>query len=301
LLPTGFQDLQARASGISYAAWSKSSQQIASAKSVLGKSTIIIGPNTTLSFATPLSALDLTSALYSLAKQVNNVYLIYYSQQDIAWAQTNFDSLNDNSVGGLGAAANNCQTTSTCWGASTWLNIAGDGLLLIAVGVQDLNHTSGSLESHEYTHTIQMIQAPHNYASLPRWLLEGGAEWSQSAATYSGNFNKYLEERKRNTNDLLNNPSAYTPEWIATFLDVNPGTDWIYWNAFDNWRLYDVGLLATEALVALNGPETVMKLYTDVGNGQTFMDSFNTEYGIAWVDAVPILAGAITAEIANGW
>ena len=299
--PSTFDDLVSHASGIAYSAWKKSKDQISASQSVLGKPTILIGPNTTLNYPSPLTAFNLASTLYSSSKQVKNIYAIYYSFKDINWAQKTFDSLQDNPGNGNSSAAiHNCQTSATCWGASTSVNAAGDGLMLIAVGLIDPNHTSGSLEAHEYTHTIQMIQVPQGYGTLPRWLLEGQAEWSQAAATYSSNYNDYLKERRNNTNVLFKNSSLYTATWIATFLNPNPVSDWAYWSTYENWRLYDIGSLATEALVALKSPAAVMNLYTNVGNGQTFTQAFNTEFGISWADAVPILASAIAAELKQG-
>ena len=299
--PSTFDDLVSHASGIAYSAWKKSKDQISASQSVLGKPTILIGPNTTLNYPSPLTAFNLASTLYSSSKQVKNIYAIYYSFKDINWAQKTFDSLQDNPGNGNSSAAiHNCQTSATCWGASTSVNAAGDGLMLIAVGLIDPNHTSGSLEAHEYTHTIQMIQVPQGYGTLPRWLLEGQAEWSQAAATYSSNYNDYLKERRNNTNELFTNSSLYTATWIATFLNPNPVSDWAYWSTYENWRLYDIGSLATEALVALKSPAAVMNLYTNVGNGQTFTQAFNTEFGISWADAVPILASAIAAELKQG-
>lgn len=299
--PSTFDDLVSHASGIAYSAWKKSKDQISASQSVLGKPTILIGPNTTLNYPSPLTAFNLASTLYSSSKQVKNIYAIYYSFKDINWAQKTFDSLQDNPGNGNSSAAiHNCQTSATCWGASTSVNAAGDGLMLIAVGFIDPNHTSGSLEAHEYTHTIQMIQVPQGYGTLPRWLLEGQAEWSQAAATYSSNYNDYLKERRNNTNVLFKNSSLYTATWIATFLNPNPVSDWAYWSTYENWRLYDIGSLATEALVALKSPAAVMNLYTNVGKGQTFTQAFNTEFGISWADAVPILASAIAAELKQG-
>jgi hypothetical protein len=295
--PTSFQNLVENASGITYAAWLKSKEKINNSKTNLGNSKILIGPNTVLNNKSPLDALNLTSALYASAKQVSNVYLIYFSQQDIAWAQSEFDKLNDNSVGGSGAALNNCRTEATCWGASTWLNKAREGIILIAVGVKDENHTSGSLEAHEYSHTIQMFQAPSTYFNIPRWFLEGGATWSQVAATYSADYWTYLDQQRAIASELAAKPDTYTTKWITDFLNPNPLTPWSYWSTYENWRLYDVGSLATEVLVALSGPDAYMRMYTDVGLGLTFAGAFEKEFGLAWADAVPIIASAIQAEL----
>jgi hypothetical protein len=287
------------AAGIAITAWKKASFQIESVTSVTESSTVIIGPHTSMINPSPLTALNLVSRLYASETRVANAYLIYYSQTDIDWAQTQFDNLYDHSVGGAGAALNNCKTTETCWGASSWVNNEGDGVMLVAVGIVDTNHTSGTLEAHEYTHTVQMIQAPHDYYSLPHWLLEGGAEWSQAAAIFHSNSSQYLTERKNDTADLFRSPGTYTTEWLTQYLNPAPES-WAYWNAYENWRLYDVGFLATEALVSLKGPISMMNLYADVGRGQTFIQAFETEFGTTWATAVPILAASIHAELVAG-
>jgi hypothetical protein len=145
-----------------------------------------------------------------------------------------------------------------------------------------------------------MVQAPNIHYQIPRWLLEGGAAWSQCAAIFSSDYKHYLEERTRNTGDIFANPSLYTAEWITQFLNPDPLTTWAYWNAYENWRLYDIGLLATEVLVSLKGPEAYMRLYTNVGNGLTFASSFEKEFGLSWTEAAPIIARAIEAEIKLG-
>jgi hypothetical protein len=40
-----------------------------------------------------------------------------------------------------------------------------------------------------------------------------------------------------------------------------------------------------------------LNLYKDVGSGQTFQQAFQQEFGMAWSDACPILAKAISDEI----
>jgi hypothetical protein len=57
--------------------------------------------------------------------------------------------------------------------------------------------------------------------------------------------------------------------------------------------------MAVEILVNLKGPGAIMKLYENVGQGQTFVNAFKQEYGIAWSEACPIIASAISAELSR--
>ncbi len=65
----------------------------------------------------------------------------------------------------------------------------------------------------------------------------------------------------------------------------------------DSWRIYDVGFLATEVLVALKGPGTVMKLYSNVASGQSFDAAFAELYGILWGEAYKKIARTIAIEV----
>ena len=297
-IPTSFQNLNQNLSGISYAAWSKSASQVNSGVLYSGTINILTGPNTVKTVINPQEAIHRTAKLYSVSKQPSKVSLVYYARVDIVWAQTRFNSLMNNGRGSEGTEAiNNCQVGQNCWGASAWMNTANEGVLLIAVGVTDSNHTSGTLESHEFTHSIQMFQSPTGTYQLPRWLLEGGATWSQGAAIYYSNFSDYQIERKRNTGEIFRDSAIYNQAWIANFLSESVSSGWS--NQTHGWRLYDVGSLATEILVALKGPTSVMNLYVKAGAGMNWAQAFKDEYGSEWNAVVPFIADAIYRELAG--
>jgi len=126
-------------------------------------------------------------------------------------------------------------------------------------------------------------------------LLEGFATWTQAAVLGSTSYDAYVAERARETGGLRKNA-----QWIEAFL-APTGTDWAPWNIYnstsDSWRIYDVGMLASEVLVSLKGASEVMGLYTDVANGSSFDNSFRSRFGMPWSEAHPIIARLIAKQI----
>jgi hypothetical protein len=165
-------------------------------------------------------------------------------------------------------------------------------------GKTDPGHTSGTLEAHEYFHTVQGgLLADVGWDHVPRWLIEGGATWVQRATVYYSGFDNYAVQRGRDNSDTLsrNKPTA---AWIEKFLDPDYITGWDKWNGneYDRWAVYDVGSLASEVLVAIGGPDKFLDLYKITGSGKSFTQAFESIYGISWRDGVKIIAQAIVAQ-----
>ena len=159
-------------------------------------------------------------------------------------------------------------------------------------------HVTGAIEAHEFVHTIQIGPfagvTGRTFNHLPRWLLEGMASYSQAAVLGATSFDAYKAERTREVSGFKNSVA-----WLETFL-APTGSDWSHWNKYtgsDSWRIYDVGFLATEVLVALKGPATAMQLYSNVAGGQTFDAAFASLYGISWAEAYKKIARTIALQI----
>jgi hypothetical protein len=302
--PTSFTDLLDAAGGISYWAWEKSATALLAAPTPTPEVVQLIGPNTQMMNADPSIAFRLTSRLYSNFVLPKRIYAIYFGQTDVAWAQTEFNKVALHPNGR--EAANNCVSAETCWGGLSEIDLKGNAILLMALrspALKDSNHTSGTIESHEYSHAIQGSQfigtakEASAYcctkAYMPWWLVEGQAEFSQAAAVFYSSFADYILERK-NVVGGLKGDSTITDAWLETFLKPAASSDW---SKYDNWRLYDVGFLASEVLASLKGPEGVMQLFRDVASGKSYEEAFKGIYGFSWSDAVPIMARTISAMI----
>jgi hypothetical protein len=307
--PKTLDDLIAHPESVSYWAWKKSNQRIASATLTGPHATVLVGPHTVLPNTKLQTALDLTTQIYSGFAHPSSVTAIYYNIEDISWAQQEWMKIALHPQGN--EAARMCQTADTCWGALSEIDLRGNGLLLIASkdpAVSSDNHTSGTLESHEYAHAIQSTQFVGtakeanvyccSKAYMPWWMVEGNAEFSQAAAMYSTSYSKYLEERRMDTGDLFSDKGkTFTQEWFQNYLDTSKFTEWN--KPENNWRMYDVGYLVNEVLASLMGPSITMQLFKDVADGKSWDQVFEANLGISWSEALPKLAAILNGMISH--
>jgi hypothetical protein len=311
--PTSFEDLPSRIDGIIYGAWLKASEQIQKSSSGLGKVNYLVGPKTTPTDSNSTDSLNLLSKLFSTAPQVKNLHVIKYSKEDIAWAQQQYESLRPNNFR-ANAAASYCRQPSGCVGGIAGINSTSDGVILLGQGGRygyplEESAMDGAVLSHEYTHTVQAINATCRggagcYGDLPQWLMEGTAQWAGSVSRFSDKYSDYINFRTQDLGNKYSNASMYTADWITTFLNPNPvflpnQDNWVYWNNYPSDNVYSIGLMTVEILVNLKGPGAIIKLYENVGQGQTFVNAFKQEYGIAWSEACPIIASAIASELSR--
>ena len=308
-IPNTFSELSTDLRGISYGAWLKSRDKTSMSNSILGKLIVLVGPNTNAnnllgkdgpgSLKERRSGMELASKLYSNFKQVKNINVIYYSFADVVWAQQQYDSIcsGSKSCNNPKIASNSCPSPSPCWGGSASLNAAGDGILLLTIGDPGTYYQGGSLEAHEYTHTIHLNQymSTNNCCSVPGWLSEGGAEWSQIASVFNADYSTYMKERYKGFafGDYYSNPKSYSIEWLKEFFSISPEKNWNQYGG----KTYQIGFLATEILVSLKGPSSFMNLFVSMGNGQNFETAFKNEFGMSWSEAVPLLSTAISGQL----
>ena len=175
---------------------------------------------------------------------------------------------------------------------------------MVAVGFRDFNHTSGTLEAHEFAHIVQqtlMTKGRPNQEFLydpwpPTWFWEGQAEFSQHAAVFYDSFSSYLQDRQETSNDLFRFP-IYTSDCIESYFVFNAPADWQA--KYDRWRQYDLGAMFVEILTALKGPDSTMEMWKIISTGATFEVAFERVYGITFAKALPIMAKAIALELGH--
>ena len=304
--PTNWKDVVQNADGIAYWAWRKSAQKIESSTSKLGVMEIVISPNGVPDNPVPLVALNLVSRLSANYEEAKKVLIIYAGEKDIEWGQKQIDEFCAGRECGYdvaGEAKKACNVPVTpCWGGLALRNQRTNTPMIYMTasdwGKTDPDHTSGTLEAHEYFHTIQaVLLANVGWDRVPRWLIEGGATWVQRATVFYGDFEKYEIQRNRDNADTLsrNKPTA---AWIEKFLDPDYTSGWEKWNGneYDRWAIYDVGSLASEVLVSIGGPDKFMDLLKVTGSGKSFAQAFESVYGITWREGVKTIANAIVAQ-----
>lgn len=303
--PTSLQDLVENSDAAAYWAWKKSSQKVLNGFTTAKTAIVEIGPNTTPDYLSPQIAIDLASKLYSDFRQNQELTYIYYQHVDTAWAQKKLNTF-------LGKyildwqkeqAQSSCRSEDDCFGAVAITHPKKPaGIVLVSASVagkKDVNHTSGTLEAHEYVHIIQDELQGRYLAQVPRWQAEGEAMFAQAASIYHLDFLSYTVERERTIKELIKNPEI-SQSWLIDFISPDTGlTKWEVWDKYPGWRVYDVGMLITEILASLKGPESTMRLSLEVGNGLTYQKAFEKIYGISWETAVPLIAQIIYNQISS--
>jgi len=297
--PTSFDDLVANYQGISYAAWSKSNAAIMASKDVAPPFTALTGPKTTLAFKNPAVAYDLVARLYSGYKSTNAMTVLSFSYDDRMWAQEQMKTLHPKSTWQW-ITYTACATRETCWGGGMFTDEKANGLLVVTTEVLDDNHTTGTLDAHEYLHAIQQNQMnrptvwPETSEWPPSWYREGQATFAQNAAIFHQSYEVYLKNRRNISEGLINAP-AINSAWIQEFFVVNQPQSWF--NKYESWRQYDLGARLVEVLTAIKGPGSTMEIWKLMGTGQTFNAAFEKVYGTSFDKALSIIAKAIALDL----
>jgi hypothetical protein len=297
--PTSFDDLIENYQGISYAAWSKSSAAIKASTSQSPSFKAATGPNTKLSYPTPAVAFDLVKRMYGDYESSPDFTVLSFGYADRMWAQEQMKAIQPSSTYQW-ITDMACATKDTCWGGGMFTDSQGKGLLVLTTEVIDDNHTTGTLEAHEYTHAVQQNQmrGPQPWPTTgnwpPTWYLEGQAEFSQNAAIYYQSFGLYTKNRRDVSQDLFRD-SKITSEWIQEFFVTSQPSSWF--SKYDRWRQYDLGGMLVEVLTAIKGPASTMEVWKQCGSGMKFTDAFEKVYGISFEKALPIISKAIALEL----
>jgi hypothetical protein len=297
--PTSFDDLVENFQGISFAAWSKSSEAIKNSTAKSPSFKAETGPNTKLTYATPAVAFDLVKRMYGDYESSPDFTVLSFGYEDRMWAQEKMKAIQPSSTWQW-ITDMACATKKTCWGGGVFTDPQGKGLLVLTTEVVDANHTTGTLEAHEYTHAVQQNQmrGPQPWPTTgnwpPTWYLEGQAEFSQNASIYHDSFDLYIKNRRDVSIDLFKD-SKITSQWIQEYFTLNQTSAWF--EKYDRWRQYDLGGMLVEVLAALKGPASTMEVWKQCGSGMTFSAAFEKVYGISFEKALPTISKAIALEL----
>jgi hypothetical protein len=297
--PTSFDDLVENYKGIAYAAWSKSKVKIASSNATANNIVMHKGANSVIPNPNPQIAYDLIAKLYDGFKTPPRTDILAFGWADRDWAEEQMKAIMPSSTWQwLKYTA--CATKETCWGGGAFRDGNSNFLLVITTEVVDANHTSGTLEAHEYTHIIQQSQMrgeqpwPPSSDWPPTWIIEGQAEFSQNVAVYTDSYDAYLKNR-RDVSQNLFRESKYDSAFFEKYFVVNPPSTW--YDQYDRWNQYEAGGMFVEILTALKGPDSVMEMWRQMGLGLNFRDAFKKVYEYDFDKALPIMAKAIALEV----
>ena len=295
--PTSFDDLIQNYKGISYAAWSKSRAKILASTKTDFNYQLVLGPNSQLTNKDPTSAFNLVTRLYSGYAKPGDVYLLAFNFEDRDWAVKQMESI-------IPTASSRwiydvaCATKASCDGGGSFFDGSKKHLIVETMVIINENTTSGTLEAHEFTHSVQQmamgaarpgtefITAPW----LPNWYWEGQARFAQNATVWYESFDSYLRLRNATSRGLFQD-SKYDSKYIEEYFVINPNREW--GNKHNRQRQYDLGGMFIEILTALKGPDSTMEMWKLAGTGVGLESAFERIYGLPFSKALPIMSKAI--------
>jgi hypothetical protein len=145
------------------------------------------------------------------------------------------------------------------------------------------------LEAHEYFHSFQripLLNKPLEQKDYPPvWFVEGSAEWVQNAAINGTNFQKYKNFITADCRSVCTN---LTQADITKILTESTNSFWP--NEYDYFLNYNLGSVIIETLVAITNTESIIAFYDQIAERIGFEAAFKSVYGLAWKEAIPILA-----------
>ncbi len=303
--PTSFSDLKANRKGISQAVWSKVNAAITTNAAKIGTFEIFTGPNTKPYYEDYLKVATLVSKLFPNMKEPSSNIVIRYKYEDLEWATTKIaqllpkseiERLNRDEGGRL--LSSNCEPErNTCFGSKQLTTTTGVNVILQGVptsspagdSVERQRFFEGMLEAHEYFHSFQripLLNKPLEQKDYPPvWFVEGSAEWVQNAAINGTNFQKYKNFITADCRSVCTN---LTQADITKILTESTNSFWP--NEYDYFLNYNLGSVIIETLVAITNTESIIAFYDQIAERIGFEAAFKSVYGLAWKEAIPILA-----------
>ena len=299
--PTSFDDLVQNYEGIAYAAWSKSRAKILASTKTDFNYQLVLGPNSQLTNKDPTAAFNLVTRLYSGYAKPGDVYLLAFNFEDRDWAVKQMDSIIP-TAGSRWIYDVACATKASCNGGGSFFDGSKKYLVVETMVVVNENTTTGTLEAHEFTHSVQQMamgaaRPPVEFLTapwFPNWYWEGQANFSQNAAIWFDSFDKYMSQRRQVSGGLFN-ASIYDSKYIESYFVLNPNKEW--GTKHERYRQYDLGAMFIEILAALKGPDSTMEMWRLAGTGASLESAFEKVYGISFAKALPIMSKAIALEL----
>jgi hypothetical protein len=191
-----------------------------------------------------------------------------------------------------------CATKTTCDGGGSFFDGSKKHLVVETMVIINENTTTGTLEAHEFTHSVQqMAMGSARPATefttapwLPNWYWEGQARFAQNATIWFESFDSYLRLRNATSGGLFQD-SKYDSKYIEEYFVINPNREW--GNKHARQRQYDLGGMFIEILTALKGPDSTMEMWKLAGTGVGLEVAFEKVYGVSFTKALPIMSKAI--------
>ena len=290
---TNFSDLRSRYLEFHSLAWKKAMEQISKSKENSTQIFEIVGPNSKKCTGKIIDAIRTTQKLYAATNLPAALKILYADKGDEDWlyqetkkhlrpfelqmqgnVQVNPHSVNGQTKEAVEWVQDSCTETRP-------------------------NFLDGSASAHGYTHTIQKMQFTSSdsqvglWGKAPRWLLEGGATFSDQIIMYKNDESRWIDFLPRNIGYELRKLD------LDSFNEYFNSDDWQPTDKFPNQLAYDLGVMVCEILVAMKGPSILIDLYADLSQTQDFDVTFKNKFGVTWKQASPDVAYAVYKYIKN--
>lgn len=326
-LPTSFENLYENRAGVAYAAWQNTAKAISQNSAKKPGIEITVGPNTTPWSRNHEEVISQVSKAFSKLALPKKLYIIFHNYSDIAWAEGKVKEIlppnefeewmrNENGVG------SNCRAEiKDCLGGKQRASRDGSASILLMgvsnqVGMLVLNGASygnlgaeeankkGMVLAHEYIHTLQNapFATTQNYDFSyrpPTWMWEGAATFFQDSVINSTSYENYMEYRKVSIGGYIER-EGIKEALVTEFLDLKKWTMSAQHGGFNPDYSYQLGERIIEILVALKGPDAVQGFFDQMSQKNGFEAIFKNTFGIAYEDAIPIIAKTLAANWSAG-
>ena len=285
-----FSELKSKYKSFHYLSWKKTTDEILKANTINVPVVEIIGPNSKKCDNASIQAVQKIQKMYSKSKLPKKLNIIYSDKADKEWLVQKTSTMlnefemqkNENTMFNPESINSNTQE------AVVWFEDSCSS--------KDQMSISGAGTAHGYTHSIQKLQFVNSTGSwgswgkAPRWLLEGGATFSENIIALGENASTWDKAPQFHNYDL----KKYDLKFYEDFLSYNSNSySWETTNKYPNQRVYDIGSIVCEILIAIKGPSSIIDLYYDFATTQNFDLSFKNVYGVSWSYAKPRISFAV--------
>jgi hypothetical protein len=288
-----FSELKTRYLDFHFLAWDSAFNAISKTASTGLEIESRLGPNSRMCEKNSKVALENVQKMYSGSLLPKKIWIIYFDENDRNWAESETKKLlRQNEIQISNGKMNNPESVNVATQeAVVWFE---NSCLMT-----DFMSISGAGMSHGYTHSIQKFQFSKNpekwgtWGSIPRWLLEGGATFSENITAYGESYLKWKNAEPFHNKDLKKYDLAFYEDFLRFKLPGTTPYSWEYTNKWPTQRVYDIGSLVCEILVSIKGPNSIMDLYSEFALSQDFDASFKKIFGVTWSEASPDVALAV--------
>lgn len=291
---TSFTELSKRFLDFHYLAWAAAQDAAGIKENNPIDIKVYVGPNSQECSENAKRALQLMQNIYSHSILPPGVNLIVFDSIDKNWAINKTNDLLSQNFDNTNPSGNNPEgvVISTKYGILWSENACKE---------PDPNSIFAGDIAHGYTHSIQRFQFMASYpnfgwekwAGVPRWLLEGGATFSENFTERGGSYYSWKNASQFHDSTIKSYSLQFFKDFLRYQKETPSNSTWSVTNAWPNQRSYDVGGLASEVLIAMKGPSVVMDLYSDFSKTRDFDVSFKNIFGVTWTEVEPEVATAI--------